>query len=184
MDLDLFLWNKTKVDILKYLLYKKDKISARELESHLDQSFPAIKKQIDNLANAWIVEKNKLWNKWQLAIKEDMKDFIESIFVFHIKSFIRNLHNQNSSFLVKYFLVDFFNKNKELPILWVDLVFVYNDGIEEVFLEDIKNQISTFLDTYFLDLRISFMSLRNYDKRLKFADKFVIKLNKFENFTF
>jgi len=33
-------------------LFKEDKISARELEKHIQQSFPAIKKQIDNLYNA------------------------------------------------------------------------------------------------------------------------------------
>ncbi len=52
MDLDLFFGNKTKADILKYLFFKEDKISARELENKLDQSFPAIKKQIDNLEKA------------------------------------------------------------------------------------------------------------------------------------
>jgi len=182
MDLDLFLGNKTKVDILRYLLYKEDKISARELENHLDQSFPAIKKQIDNLEKAWIVEKNKLWNRWQLEINEDVKDFIESIFIFDIKSKIKDFHYQNSMFLNKYFLVDFFNKNRDLPSIWVDLVFIHKE-LEEPFLSDIKKQITDFLDSYFLDLTISFMNEKEYEKRLKFADKFVIKLNKFESFS-
>jgi len=182
MDLDLFLGNKTKVDILRYLLYKEDKISARELESHLDQSFPAIKKQIDNLEKAGIIQKNKRGNRWQLEIKEDVKGFIENIFIFHIKSKIKEIHYQNSMFLNKYFLVDFFNKNPELPKIGVDLVFIHKE-IEEPFLLDIKKQISDFLDSYFLDLKISFMNEKDYEKRLKFADKFVIKLNKFESFS-
>jgi len=182
MDLNLFLGNKTKVDILKYLLYKEDKISARELESHLDQSFPAIKKQIDNLEKAGIIRKNKIWNRWQLEIIEKVKPFVESLFIFEIKSNIEKIHYENSSFLTKYFFVDYFNKNKELPYLWVDLVFIYKE-IENFFLEDVKKQIASFLDSYFLDLKISFISEKEYEKRLKFADKFVIKLNKFESFS-
>jgi predicted ArsR family transcriptional regulator len=37
---------------LKYLLFKQEGLSARELENHLKQSFPAIKKQLDNLEQA------------------------------------------------------------------------------------------------------------------------------------
>jgi hypothetical protein len=55
--------------------------------------------------------------------------------------------------------------------------------LEEPFLSDIKKQITDFLDSYFLDLTISFMNEKEYEKRLKFADKFVIKLNKFESFS-
>jgi predicted transcriptional regulator len=169
---------------LKYLLYKEDKISARELESHLAQSFPAIKKQIDNLEKAGIVEKNKLGNRWQLQIKEDVREFIESMFVFEITYYIKNLNKENGSFLYKYFLVDFFNKNPELPKMGVDLVFIYQNDVEENYLTNFKEEMSSFLDSYFLDLKISFMDFANYEKRLKFADKFVIKLSKFENFIF
>jgi len=182
MDLDLFLGNKTKVDILRYLLYKEDKISARELENNLAQSFPAIKKQIDNLEKAGIIEKNKLWNRWQLEVKKEVRAFVESIFIFHIKSKINDFHYQNSMFLNKYFLVDFFSKNTDLPEIWVDLVFIHKE-LEDTFLSDIKKQITDFLDSYFLDLKISFMTEKDYEKRLKFADKFVIKLNKFESFS-
>jgi len=180
MDLNLFLWNKTKVDILKYLLYKEDKISARELENHLDQSFPAIKKQIDNLEKAWIIRKNKNWNRWQLEIIEEIKPFVENLFIFEIKENIKQIHFRNSMFLDRYFLVDYFNQENEN--IWVDLVFVYND-MDDIYLENIKNEITSFLDNYFLDLKISFMNKKDYEKRLKFADKFVIKLNKFESFS-
>jgi hypothetical protein len=52
MNIYLLFGNRTKVDILKYLMFKEDGISARELENNLSQSFPAIKKQIDNLERA------------------------------------------------------------------------------------------------------------------------------------
>ncbi len=178
MDLDLFFGNKTKADILKYLFFKEDKISARELENKLDQSFPAIKKQIDNLEKAWIVDKNKTWNRWQLEICENIKPLIKKIFIYYIKDFINSLQKQNESFIKWIFLVDFFYDKKDL---WVDLVFIYSE-VDKVFLDDFKKQISAFLDSYFLDLKIVFMLNTDYEKRLRFADKFVIKLNNYKNF--
>ena len=180
MDLDLFLWNKTKVDILKYLFFKEDKISARELENKLDQSFPAIKKQIDNLEKAWIVNKNKTWNRWQLEVCPNIRPLIKKIFVYYLKSFIDDIQKQNESFIKWVFFVDFFHNRKDL---WVDLVFVYSE-VDELFLNDFKKQVSTFLDSYFLDLKIVFMLNTDYEKRLRFADKFVIKLNNYKTFIF
>lgn len=180
MDLDLFFGNKTKADILKYLFFKEDKISARELENKLDQSFPAIKKQIDNLEKAWLVNKNKTWNRWKLEICENIKPLIKKIFIYYIKDFIDNLQKNNESFIKWVFLVDFFYDKKDL---WVDLVFIYSE-VDKVFLDDFKKQISAFLDSYFLDLKIVFMLNTDYEKRLRFADKFVIKLNNYKDFTF
>jgi len=177
MDLDLFLWNKTKVDILKYLFFKEDRISARELENKLDQSFPAIKKQIDNLSKAWVLNKNKTWNRWQLEVCGNVKPLIKELFVYHIKHFIYNLQIQNESFIKQIFFIDFFNNKKDL---WVDLVFIYSK-IDNIFLDDFKKQVSTFLDSYFIDLKIVFMLDIDYEKRLRFADKFVIKLNNYKN---
>lgn len=182
MNLNLLFWSETKVNILKYLLFKKDKISARELESNIQQSFSAIKKQVDSLCEAGIIDKNKKWNRRQLAIKDDFKELIYSIFIYDIKNYFNELAKTNSYFLKKYFLLDFFSYNNDVS-LWTDIVFVYKD-VNDKFLEDIKKQISSFLDLYYFDLKISFMEETNYQKRLRFADKFIIKLNKYESFTF
>lgn len=182
MDLNILFWSKTKVNILKYLLFKEDKISARELENHIHQSFPAIKKQVDNLYNAWIIEKNKKWNRWQLEIKEDVKYLIHNIFVYDIKKYLQNLWETNSFFLKKIFLVDFFSCNVDKQ-LWIDIVFIHKK-VDDKFLSDIKEQISNYLDDYYFDLKISFICEENYQKRLKFADKFVISLSKYESFNF
>lgn len=181
MDLNILFWSKTKVNILKYLLFKEDKISARELENNIQQSFPAIKKQIDNLSNAWIIEKNKKWNRWQLEIKKEVKGLIYNIFMYDIKSYLKNMW-ETTFFIDKIFFVDFFAISVDKK-LWIDIVFIHKE-VDDTFLKDIKKQISDYLDSYYFDLKISFITKENYQKRLRFADKFVIKLNKYECFTF
>lgn len=181
MDLDILFWSKTKVNILKYLLFKEDKISARELESHIQQSFPAIKQQIDNLSDAWIIEKNKKWNRWQLEIKEWVKELIYNIFVYDIKKYLKDIW-ETTFFIKKIFLADFFAPSIDKK-LWIDIVFIHNE-VDNEFLSNIKQQISDYLDNYYSDLNISFVWEENYQKRLRFADKFVITLNKYESFNF
>ena len=181
MNLNILFWSKTKVNILKYLLFKEDKISARELEKHIQQSFPAIKKQIDNLYNAWIIEKNKTWNRWQLEIKKEVKPLIYNIFIYGIKKYLKDIW-ETTFFIKKIFLADFFLSSIDKQ-LWIDIVFIHKK-VDDAFLMDIKKQISNYLDNYYLDLNISFICEDNYQKRLKFADKFVINLNKYECFNF
>lgn len=176
MNLELFLGSKTKVDILKYLLFNQEWVSARELESKLNYSFPAIKKQVDNLEKAWILNKNQKWNKWQIIINSDVKPLIMDLFLYNIKSTLKNIFIENDTFLIKCFLVDFFSNEEKK--LWVDMVFVHKD-VEDIFLQDIKKHISWFLDDYFLELKIVFISKREYEKRLKFADKFIINISKY-----
>jgi len=181
MDLNILFWSRTKVNILKYLLFKEDKISARELERHIQESFPAIKKQIDNLYDAWIIEKNKTWNRWQLEIKKWVNPLIYNIFIYNIKRYLKGIW-KTTFFIKKVFLADFFLSSIDKQ-LWIDIVFVHRI-VDDAFLEDVKKQISNYLDTYYLDLTISFICEENYQKRLRYADKFVINLNKYENFNF
>jgi len=49
MRLDKLLGSQAKADILKFLVFKREGISARALENYLSWSFPSIKKQIDML---------------------------------------------------------------------------------------------------------------------------------------
>ncbi len=175
MDIYEFLWNKTKVDILKYLLFKEENVSARELESKLNQSFPAIKNQIDKLEKAWVLLKNQQWNRWSLTINKRVKPLIFNIFLFDIISFLDELLSKYY-FLNKYLLWDLFIFDSSEKI-WVDLVFVYNK-VEEIFLDDVKSDLNQFFDTYFSDVKLYFLTNQDYEKRLKFADKFIVNLTK------
>ena len=179
MNIEHLFGSKTKVDILKYLIFKEEWLSARELENQLKQSFPAIKKQLDNLEQAGVILKNKSGNRWQIKIVEDVKPLIFKIFVFDMVNFLKKIIKQYP-FLERFLLWDLFFLDLEQKI-WVDLVFIYND-IEEVFLNDVKKQISEFFDTYFVDIVVTFMKKQDYEKRLRYADKFVLRITKLNNF--
>jgi len=175
MEIEQLFGGKTKTDILKYLIFKQEWLSARELESHLQQSFPAIKKQLDNLEKAWIITKNKTANRWQIKMVPDAKKVVFKVFVFDMLNFLKKLLNEYY-FLEKFLLGDMFFLDLDMKI-WVDLIFVYNN-VEEGFLVDVKNQISTFFDGYFISPKVSFLLKKDYEKRLRFADKFVLRLTK------
>ena len=175
MNIEHLFGSKTKVDILKYLIFRWEWISARELESHLNQSFPAIKKQIDNLELAGIVNKNKTGNRWQICIKSSVKPVIFKIFLFDMLNFLQDI-KKSYHFLDSYYVWDLFFLDLDEKI-WADLIFVYNE-VEDIFLQDVKKQISEFFDKYFLDVKIVFLKKNDYEKRLKFADKFVLRLTK------
>jgi len=59
MNLEKLFGSKTKVDILKYLLFRRQGVSMRALESELERTFPAIKKQVDSLEESGILAVNK-----------------------------------------------------------------------------------------------------------------------------
>lgn len=177
MQIEYLFWSKTKVDILKYLIFKEEWLSARELETKLKQSFPAIKKQLDNLELAGVILKNKKWNKWNVSISKPIKPLIFKIFVFDIVNFLNDLVKKYY-FLERFLLGDFFFFGVEAyQKVWVDLVFIYND-VEDIFLTEVKDEISKFFDKYFVEIKVVFMRKQDYEKRLKYADKFVLRITK------
>lgn len=70
MKLDKLFGSKAKADILKYLVFRRQGISMRAFESELERSFPAIKKQIDQLDDAGVIEINKESNKRSIYLTE------------------------------------------------------------------------------------------------------------------
>jgi len=59
MNLEKLFGSKTKVDILKYLLFRRQGISMRALEGEIGRTFPAIKKQVDSLNESNVINVNK-----------------------------------------------------------------------------------------------------------------------------
>ena len=76
MKLDKFLGSKTKVDILKYLIFRRQGISIRALEHEIPWTFPAIKKQVDSLEESEIVDIDKEGNKWSIVIRPSVMENI------------------------------------------------------------------------------------------------------------
>jgi len=59
MHLEKLFGSKTKVDILKYLLFRRQGVSMRALEAELGRTFPSIKKQVDSLEECGVLHIEK-----------------------------------------------------------------------------------------------------------------------------
>ena len=84
MNLEKLFGSKTKVDIIKYLLFRRQGVSMRALESELTRTFPAIKKQIDSLKEANVIDIDKNASKRAIRLKETAHPHIQNIFL-HIR---------------------------------------------------------------------------------------------------
>ena len=82
MNLEKLFGSKTKVDILKYLLFKRQGISMRALESEIEWTFPAIKKQVDSLNAANVINVNKDGQGRAISIKPEFYDILKNVFYF------------------------------------------------------------------------------------------------------
>ena len=79
MNLEKLFGSKTKVDILKYLLFRRQGISMRALESEIERTFPAIKKQVDSLDKAKVINVNKDNQGRAISIKPEFYETLKSI---------------------------------------------------------------------------------------------------------
>lgn len=82
MKLDKFLGSKTKVDILKYLVFRRQGISIRALEHEIPWTFPAIKKQVDSLEESDIVDIDKEGNKRSIVIRPSVTEYIKGLLLY------------------------------------------------------------------------------------------------------
>ena len=82
MNLEKLFGSKTKVDILKYLLFRRQGISMRALESEIERTFPAIKKQVDSLDKAKVINVNKDNQGRAISIKPEFYETLKSVFYF------------------------------------------------------------------------------------------------------
>lgn len=171
MKLEKFLWSKTKVDIIKYLIFKRQWISIRALESELNWSFPAIKKQVDSLEEAEIVEIDKNNNRFAITIRENVYDLIKNFILFNLEQDFVNTFNKYDTMLDKFYLWKIFWKKLD-----IDIVLLHKNTPKE-FLEQIKNDFEKMFKDYFIDhLSVVFMSVDDFQRRYRLADKFILNL--------
>lgn len=171
MDLDKLFGSKAKVDILKYLLFKRQWLSLRALESDLTWTFPAIKKQVDSLAKAGVLEIDKEKMKWSITIDDSCMKYVKWIFVHSLKSKVEALFTVHEYSISQYYFWKVFGKDLEM-----DLVIVHNNA-EKIILDQIKEEISTLFNWFFIhSLSVTFMSISERQQRNRLADKFVLKI--------
>lgn len=171
MNLEKLFGSKTKVDILKYLLFKRQWVSMRALESELNWTFPAIKKQVDSLKIANVIDINKEWTGWSITIKPELEDLLKKMFYHGLKGSLVELFNTYEFMIDKYFFGKSFWLNLDM-----DLVVIYKN-LEKPQIEKIKESINDIFRWYFIDLvSVVFMSIDEWNKRYRLADRFVLDI--------
>lgn len=171
MKLDKFLGSKTKVDILKYLVFRRQGISIRALEHEIPWTFPAIKKQVDSLEESEVVDIDKEGNKWSIVIRPAIADYIRGLLLYCIGNDLKALFNKYEYIIDSYYLGKIFGNPLD-----IDMVIIYKN-CEKSLLDVVKEDISAIFRHYFIDTaQISFMSLDEFQRRYRLADKFVLNL--------
>ena len=176
MNLEKLFGSKAKVDILKYLIFRRQGVSMRALETELWWTFPAIKKQIDGLNEAGILEVDKE-NTWRaITIKPTLLPFFKELFFESLRQNLLSLFENHKNQIAQYFWWDKFWK----PI-GIDLILIY-DQLQKEEIDRLKNNISEIFREFWIEsASIVFMSSEERDKRYRLADRFVLQVMRFYN---
>ncbi|MFA7298335.1 MAG: hypothetical protein WC010_01695 [Candidatus Absconditabacterales bacterium] len=173
MNLEKLFGSKTKVDILKYLLFRRQGISMRALESEIQRTFPAIKKQVDSLNESNVINVNKEGQGWAISIKPEFHDTLKNVFYFGLQNDLVTLFTTYEVMIDQYYFGKKFNRDLEM-----DLVVVYKN-CEKPQIDMIKENINEIFRAYFIEIvSVVFMGLEEWQKRDRLADRFVIQIKK------
>lgn len=143
----------------------------RALEAELERTFPAIKKQVDSLNEALVIDVNKDGQGRAISIKPDFFDKIKDIFFFGLKQELIMLFKTYESIIDSYYFGRRFGIDLEM-----DLVVVYKNA-EKPQIEKIKESINTIFRGYFIEIvYVVFMSAEEWEKRYRMADRFVLQI--------
>ncbi|MBQ7075076.1 winged helix-turn-helix transcriptional regulator [bacterium] len=174
MNLEKLFGSKTKVDIIKYLLFRRQGVSMRALEAELGRTFPAIKKQVDSLEEAGILLVNKEGNGFSIAMKKELFPLFKTFFFDSLKVSLEMFFTENAEVISQYFWGKKFGIGLEM-----DLIVVYHPGNGEA-LTKIKSQISEIFSTYFIENgSIVYMPFDEWQKRYRLSDRFVLQVMRF-----
>ncbi len=173
MNLEKLFGSKTKVDILKYLLFRRQGISMRALESEIDWTFPAIKKQVDSLNESKVINVNKDNQGRAISIKPEFYDTLKNVFYFWLQNDLTNLFTTYEVMIDQYYFGKRFNIDLEM-----DLVVIYKN-CEKPQIDMIKENINEIFRSYFIEVvSVVFMGVEEWQKRDRLADRFVIQIKK------
>ncbi|MBU0627094.1 hypothetical protein KKG31_07025 [Patescibacteria group bacterium] len=143
----------------------------RALEAELSRTFPAIKKQIDSMHEAEVIDINKEGQGWSITVKPDFHEKIKDIFFFCLKQDLINLFKTYEVMIDKYFFGKKFGVDLEM-----DLVIIYKN-CDKVITDQIKEEINNIFRNYFIELvSVVFMPSDEREKRYRLADRFVLQI--------
>lgn len=171
MKLDKLFGSKAKADILKYLVFRRQGISIRAFESELTRSFPAIKKQIDQLEDAGVVEIKKDNSKRSIYLTEWLGMYIKNLMLYTLKCDLKSYFDEHDIMIKDHFRWKLFGNELDM-----DLVLIYHQEAHE-HLNKIKTDIELVFSDYLIQfVQVRFMSSSDFEKRYRLADKFVLNL--------
>jgi hypothetical protein len=125
----------------------------RALEAELGWTFPAIKKQIDALAEAGIIDIIKDQIKWSITIDSEVHQVLKNIFLFALKKDIFTLLSEHEFIIKDHYLGRVFGFDIE-----TDLVIVYQN-CEKPLLDVLKEEINDLFRKYSIELvYVTFLS--------------------------
>ena len=176
MNLEKLFGSKTKVDILKYLIFRRQGVSMRALETELGWTFPAIKKQVDTLNDAWILLVDKEATGRSIHLKAEILPILKELFFEGLKQDLIEIFQKEENQISKYFWWDKFGK-----AIGMDLILIYQNS-DKTAIDTLKTEISVaFRNARIENPSIVFMHQDERDKRYRMADRFVLQVMRFYN---
>lgn len=171
MNLDALFGSKTKLDILQFLVFRRQGISMRAFEHELEFSFPAIKKQIDQMEEGGILEIEKDPGKYAVSLHPGVYPHLKALFLYTLKSDLKSYFSSQDFLIKKFFWWKLFGNEFEQ-----DLVLIYTPGFE-AHTDQIKRDLNDMFKSFMIiHVNVVFMSESDFDKRYRMADKFVLSL--------
>lgn len=171
MNLEKLFWSETRVDILEYLIFRRQGISMRALEAELWWTFPAIKKQIDTLEEAWVIHVEKDPTGFSIHLEQGVIEIFKNLFFESLKQDLIKLFENYWDHIINYYRWDRFWK-----IIWTDIVILYKEMSKED-MEKLKWDISECCRKYKIEnISLAAMNTEEREKRYRLADRFVLKV--------
>lgn len=148
----------------------------RALETELWWTFPAIKKQVDSLEEAGIVDIQKENTGWEIEVKPNVLPIFKELFFEGLKQNLISLFAQEKNHIVQYFWGNKFGKE-----IGMDLILIY-ENMEKEHIDTLKREISEIFRSYWIEsASLVFMHTDEREKRYRLADRFVLQVMRFYN---
>lgn len=141
------------------------------MEHEIPWTFPAIKKQVDSLEEAEVIDVDKDKMKWSIFIKPEIMPHIKGVILHYLTSDIKKIFDLYPGSIEKHYFGRIFGNTID-----VDLVVIYRN-LEKEQIDLMKEKINTLFKDFFIDTAAMVcMAAEEFEKRYKLADKFVLNL--------